>query len=433
LRESHGLEIALAIDMESERHAVLAHFEKAVAKPERYLFLPEALRNHLDEVQIDRLITEAYGEIGSVNAAIICTEPKVHKPYALWAMKHGLHVFMDKPLTAPVDSRARGTFYSDFLELFETQNAADVNAVISCERRFQFGYRLVFDSLREFIREYRVPVTGVNIHFAGGTWMMPREYVGDERHPYKYGYGLLLHSGYHFVDLLAQICALNRQLFDVNLDDVRVTAQARGPGTFLRAVDRNTRAKWLKDGICDSEADEGLLSSLAKMGETDVMATGELYSKGHAVTNFALALTDMSASGRRSHATPADRYLGGGRLRQERVTIHLGPLCSIFVSSDAMPPRDSRVAENFSITIYQNNWVTGGERVRWIERFDLSASEELGPREVLNTRARQDQLLSFLTGGDGGSTLASHGDTAKLLDALFNAMAQTGRETVVGG
>jgi len=43
LRESQGLETALAIDRESERHAALAHFKKAVVKPERYLFLPEAI------------------------------------------------------------------------------------------------------------------------------------------------------------------------------------------------------------------------------------------------------------------------------------------------------------------------------------------------------------------------------------------------------
>jgi hypothetical protein len=32
---------------------------------------------------------------------------------------------------------------------------------------------------------------------------MPSEYTSREGHPYRYGYGKLVHSGYHFVDLFA--------------------------------------------------------------------------------------------------------------------------------------------------------------------------------------------------------------------------------------
>ena len=39
--------------------------------------------------------------------------------------------------------------------------------------------------------------------------MMPHDY-DIENHPYKYGYGKLFHSGYHFIDLLAEFVKLNK-------------------------------------------------------------------------------------------------------------------------------------------------------------------------------------------------------------------------------
>lgn len=33
-----------------------------------------------------------------------------------------------------------------------------------------------------------------------------------ENHPYKYGYGKLFHSGYHFIDLLSDFIKINNQL-----------------------------------------------------------------------------------------------------------------------------------------------------------------------------------------------------------------------------
>ena len=40
---------------------------------------------------------------------------------------------------------------------------------------------------------------------------MPHDLL-KENHPYKYGYGKLFHSGYHFIDLLSDLIKINNNL-----------------------------------------------------------------------------------------------------------------------------------------------------------------------------------------------------------------------------
>ena len=47
---------------------------------------------------------------------------------------------------------------------------------------------------------------------------MPHD-LDKENHPYKYGYGKLYHSGYHFIDILAELLKLN----NLTTDDKRIT------------------------------------------------------------------------------------------------------------------------------------------------------------------------------------------------------------------
>jgi hypothetical protein len=411
--EQNACEIALAIDMQSERSTIMTFLHGRKLIPNNFTFLPEDARNTISEMRIAAEIGSVMPGLAGVTGVLICTEPKVHKPYALWAMRQGLDVFVDKPLTAFGVPGAATGLYRDFCDLAATQKLSDVNVVVSCERRMQIGYRFVFEFLTDFINTHRVPITAIDIHFAGGKWVTPEEYVTMENHPYKYGYGVLLHSGYHFVDLLAQLCDLNRSICDIDFDFLRLSAFARRPAQLLSSPVRVRNPSNLneKQNLLRTEAE--------RLGEIDVVAIGEVGNAERPVTLFGLKLLDTSASNRDNWQSLQNPYLEGGRIRQEQVIVHVGHLCSLIVSSDAAPPQDDCVSENFSITIHRNTAVAGGNRVRRIRRIDLSENGGIAKREILNVKARQDQLLSFMEGDNGNSPLCSHRDTARLLDALF--------------
>ena len=180
----HDREIALVVDLKAKESLVRACFG---IRAERYLFLDEKYRNAITQEEITQLI----GPIAA-DGVIICTEPKVRAAYAFWAADNHLPMFLDKPATITL---------ADFDSLL-TKNP---RATISCERRSHPGYCKLFSHIEAFTKQYNMPITSIDIHFAGGIWKTPTEYIEDENHPFKYGYGMLMHSGYHYVDLLARL------------------------------------------------------------------------------------------------------------------------------------------------------------------------------------------------------------------------------------
>ena len=75
--------------------------------------------------------------------------------------------------------------------------------------------------IEETIRQYNIPITYIDIYHNDGMWNMPSEFLYRENHPYKYGYGKLFHSGYHFIDLLAWLLEANRGIKDKTIDNAQ--------------------------------------------------------------------------------------------------------------------------------------------------------------------------------------------------------------------
>lgn len=55
-----------------------------------------------------------------------------------------------------------------------------------------------------------MPINKISISHSDGNWNMPSEVIFRENHPYKYGYGKMMHSGYHFIDLLSWFMEINK-------------------------------------------------------------------------------------------------------------------------------------------------------------------------------------------------------------------------------
>jgi len=376
--EKQGITIALAIDLKAQEETIEAFFSKRSLKPQHYLFLDESYRNHITVEEIEGFVSSI--DLSGVDAVLIATEPKPRKAYALWAAHRKLDLFMDKPITAFSSPDRMDTLLSDFEEIERAVNDSGIRAVVSCERRTNIGYQW----LHQYIRALNLPLTSIDIHFAGGVWKTETEYTEDENHPFFCGYGILLHSGYHFIDLLVTLLNLNGTLHK----SLRVMAS--GPS-----------------------------------GEVDFMMIGQGTREGRVATHFSLKLFGTSVSARvQKESTPKLK----GRLRQESVILHFGHLCSIHVRSHPFQKLWPEVnsIEDFSITVMHSPLLSDRKRILTITRSDLSEMYEQLPLSTsMNTFARQFQLTEFLAGRDGNSSLASHRETVAMLQEIYSLLKQT--------
>lgn len=412
-KQRSDVEIAAVVDLADRKEVVIQAMSAKGLAPETFIFLDEVHRN-FPSLDIIRSRLNGVRQLWDVDAALICTEPKAHLSYAFWSLERGMNVFMDKPITPLTGDRPIDLLQREFLQLLKAKQNAGVRFVISCERRMQAGYLYVEEFLTRFMRQFCVPITHVSIHFAGGKWILPYELADLENHPFKYGYGVLFHSGYHYIDLLARLARFNTFIHEMNMADPVLDL------AVVRHIDLNQviESKLLQRfGISENCGDNVIPPGC---GELDVSVLGRYEYKGRYRMNFDLQMLETSVSARNVRSERP----GTGRIRQETVHVHLGNLCSIRIASDSFRKLlGSDEPEAFEISIACNPLVAEGVSVQRIDRTGLSGFEPRLPVGAsLNGFARCDQLLDFLEGGDARSPLASHAESIALLTQICRVM-----------
>lgn len=417
--------ISLVIDLESQRDKILGFFTGKAVVPESFLFFPEELRNGIPFEFLDRSIRSAI-DLTTIDGVMISTEPKVHKIYALWAIQNGLSAFIDKPLTAFSSYEERGSLYSDYLEIVNCWNLNRPNVVIACPRRAHIGYSFVKNYLSQIIRETTLPITFFDLHFGGGKFSMPDEFFTRENHPHKYGYGVLLHSGYHYIDLFMNFMSLNESLFPGFQEQVELFVLPTQPHHYLPVYNNQFYANALNTNRFADYFTPEKLSQMDRFGETDIMIMGRFRRGQDIITNFSIKLLDNTVSSRSWHQLPENTYRSNGRMRQESLICHVGPLCSVHVSNSPTPTVNSKQEkmENFTIDIMNNADLLGRGAHMHLKREDLSRLyANLPETEWMNIKAGAWQLLQFLEGKDGNSPLLSHRNTVRFLDLIYTKIA----------
>ncbi|MGH9857134.1 MAG: Gfo/Idh/MocA family protein, partial [Acidobacteriota bacterium] len=279
-----------------------------------------------------------------VKSAIIATEPKAHKAYIKYFLQHKVDVLVDKPLTAPANAslslaRAR-QLYADYLELLQlSQQHPDIRLAINCKRRYSPVFNYVKKLLDQAVLELQIPVTHISVYGGNGHWNMPPEFASREDHPHKYGYGKLLHSGYHYIDLFTWFAGSNDLLpEDRRPNRIRLVQQTQKPEDFLFQVPQTTYQKFFGKGIFDDFFQSHSPEDFAGFGETESCSVVHLLRDNRVVTSGIISLVDTTASRRTSPYLPgpeSDLSLnsGLGRIRHSQVNISVGPLLTIQVHS----------------------------------------------------------------------------------------------------
>ena len=428
------LTIDTVVDLASQRTRIEKYLAGRSIQPRRTVFLEDGL----DPVALAAALEKDDSFRGEPAwGCVVATEPRAHRAFAEWAIRQGMHVLLEKPVTAR-DLRKEGPaealrLAEDHRFLTELAEEKKVTVVVQAQRRAHQGYRLVKDILSDVVAEYGVPLTYLDVHHSDGTWNMPWEFASREGHPYKYGYGKLLHSGYHFVDLFCWLSEANRTLGrppdQLGLDVSAVDARGVDAQLTDTAYERLFGAqRWRRYGGLPRPA--SLPDQL--WGETDVVLLARLMSGGDVITTAVLSLLQSSFSARSWLELPEDTYKGNGRVRHERVTLQVGPLMTIHVHSyqDGRPDGESP----FDVVVYRNRKLIGGEAVSRI----LVRSPDDGARsraDSLTNRAREEVFRDFLAADGRRSGLHLHGTTVRVLAAAVagvvrSAQGGSGRSVV---
>lgn len=96
------------------------------------------------------------------------------------------------------------------------------------------------------VSKYNVPISFIGVNHCDGTWNMPNELIHRENHPYKYGYGKIMHSGYHFLDTLTWFLDVN-EVSSKKIDTYDVYTTCFRPSDFLHQINIEQYRELFKD------------------------------------------------------------------------------------------------------------------------------------------------------------------------------------------
>lgn len=374
-----------------------------------------------------------------IKYVIIATEPKAHLAYSKYFLEKRINILIDKPITATykvsTDERQARKIYNDYKEMkdiYEDARKSEINFTVQCQRRWHPGYQYIFSLLKECIKEYKIPITFINIYHCDGMWNMPNEFFTRENHPYKYGYGKLMHSGYHFLDLLACLLKINLQLCNKKIDNFELYTSISKPSDQLNIINKEFYNDIFKsskfNGIFENISDLNLDS----FGEVDYSSSIQAYSGNDLITMCNLNLLQSGYSRRSWSELPYDTYKSNGRVRHEYVNIQVGPLMNIQIHSyqskeikkrEKLHEEELGGLEHFDIYVFRNVDIIGGKplEIKRIRDLNLECKNSfIG----YNEEARKTALIEYLNNNMSNSDLADHDLSVKFLSNSYLSMAK---------
>lgn len=406
---NHNIYPKIIVDLESNEKEVSKYLSdnnldiKLLLLPDKYKDsqkLPIKYRNNLKEACKNYKISHI----------IISTEPKAHNMYLDFALENNINVLSDKPITVlkgmtEIENieQVRKQYYN----LLKKYNPSKCSCKIMCQRKHHKGYIYIKKILEETIKKYNVPITYIDIYHCDGNWEMPHD-LDKDNHPYKYGYGKLFHSGYHFIDLLAELLKLNNLTTnDKKIAKGQLYGNVFTPNDELAVFNKKDYKKIFSNDIIDGIYHTLNQHSFENYGEKNFYSQLNFFNKDNKIITTAnLNLLHYGFS-RRGWFKSRNYYKENGRIRHERVNIQVGPLMNIQIHSYQSKEIKDRQSidvetevgglEHFDIDIYRNVDLIGGlpyERVRLCDLYDkdLTTKNFIGYNEY----SREEFIYSFL-------------------------------------
>lgn len=434
-----GVTPRLIIELESKRDFVLKFLKERNINSKTFFIPNEFCNFEKIPLEIQNKLSNSLNE-NNISHAIISTEPKAHKAYLTFFMKQGLKILTDKPITSPLyvadnlsSAQEVQNDYDLLCNLYKETKEDGVRVEVQCQRRYHPAYNFIRNQLNKIVSEYKIPITYIDSYHCDGMWTMPDEFESRENHPYKYGYGKLFHSGYHFVDIVSWFLQINKQLTNKQPDHFSLYAAETRPNDALSIINKEDYQRLFNSKKLDPVFNEYNLRGINATGEIDFHSLIQFKKQQNVITTVHLGLMQSGFSRRGWLDLPEDTYKGNGRIRHERLNIHIGPLMNIQVHSyQSKEVKERKIddgydvgaLEHFDIFIFRNTDLIGGKAFEKISAKDLiSKTNDLGYFIGFNEQARESCLVKFLNNESGESDLLDHDLTIKLMHKSYEALS----------
>lgn len=408
--KKHKENLALVVDLESERDNIRKYLDDNNFKTTKIFCIEDKYKDNLElpkDIESNLLAVLKTLEITHI---FISTEPKAHNMYLNFALKHNINVLSDKPITVLKNmtsirsiDKVREQYY-DILKLAQNSKA---DCKIMCQRQYHRGYEYIKKLLNDVVKEYQVPITYIGMFHCDGNWEMPHD-LDKENHPYKYGYGKLFHSGYHFIDLLSDFIKINNQLPEYKrIKNGEVYSNCFTPNDEKAIINFDDYKRLFKDQDIPEFYNQKE-PDFKKYGEKNYYGLLKFTNRNHqTITTVSLNLLHYGFS-RRGWIQSKDYYKSNGRIRHEYINIEVGPLLNIQVHSyqskeikdrlDCKTEEQIGGLEHYEINIYRNVDLIGGKPFERINLGDLYTEKEKKNILGYNELSREHFLTNFLSG-----------------------------------
>mgnify|MGYP002536976996 FL=1 len=402
------INLALLVELESNKKASRNYLDKNGFKDTKIFAVPDIYKDneHLPNDLANNLI--AICNLFEITHMIISTEPKAHYMYLEFALKNNINVLTDKPITVNKNmtsmksiNKVRKQYY-DILKMAAESTA---ECKVMCQRQYHRGYELIKKILEDTVYKYQIPITNIEIFHSDGNWEMPHDIL-KENHPYKYGYGKLFHSGYHFIDLLSDFIKINDVLTEnKKIVSADVYSKVYTPNDEINSITIDDYKNIFKKQTIPDYYYNNEHPKFDKFGEKDYHGLLTFYNNsGFTITTASLNLLHNGVS-RRAWIETRDFYKQNGRIRHERVNIEIGHLMNIQVHSYQSKEISERTSneenvgglEHFDIYIFRNP-IIGGLPFEEIHLGDLYTEKEKKEFLGYNELSRELFLDNFFKG-----------------------------------
>lgn len=345
-----------------------------------------------------------------ISHIIISTEPKAHNAYIEFSLINDIEVITDKPITVNknmLNLKSIRNLKKQYYNLCELQRKSKANCYVMCQRKYHRGYEYIKQLLTETVYKYNVPITYIDIYHCDGNWEMLHD-LYKENHPYKYGYGKLFHSGYHFIDLLSDLISINEMLVgDKKITKGYVYTQSFTPNDEINIFNINDYNNIFEKQVMPKiyQYLKNKKIKFKNFGEKNYYGMFTFKNKNNqTITTANLNLLHYGFS-RRGWIESRDYYKKNGRVRHERVNIQVGTLLNIQIHSYQSKEIKDRISseieesvgglEHFDIDIYRNVDIIGGKPFERIKLGSLYTEKEKKNFIGYNELSREIFLNNF--------------------------------------
>lgn len=421
------------VDLKSQQDVVKERIEGLPIQPTDVYFLPDEVFQDKSQGigEFDKICTQLRLKYNCDLKIVIATEPQAHEIYLNYCIEKDYDSLVTKPITIPMkNSQINISEIKSSLEnLILKSKGKKANHSVLCLSRYHEIYNEgVQNSILSKIKDFNLPITSLRLNTRSGVWNLNDEFFERDDHPYKYGYGMLFHGAYHYVDLIAQTLLFNKLLFpneDFLLD---LTSFSAFPKDQLNRIPQEVTKK-----LNGYKNIERINLNNVNYGETDIVTNFQLRFKNtdKVLTLGTLSLEQTTTGMRSWYNFPEIPYNINGRLHCTDFNVILSTLYSVNGHVVKIPigarqsPIDLR-GKNIGKVTKRSNVILMND-----QEFHNEYSVKRPYGNSFSYSAETEIFSQWINNGETKSSLASHLSSVSLLQALSESNVNNGEKITI--